>query len=78
MPAVSQNQAVAMNMAEAIQEGKIKPKPGTASAEIAKSAKPSDVKEFAGPINKTLPKKVTKPKVATKTVQHAVKTVPFK
>lgn len=73
MPAVSKDQATAFNMAEAIQEGKLKPKAGTPSAQIAKSAKPSSVKEFAGPINKALPKHVK-----TKTVSHAVKTQPFK
>ena len=73
MPAVSQNQATAMNMAEAIQEGKLKPKAGTASADIAKSMKKSDVKEFAGPINKSLPKKVKKVTVGHKVQTHAFK-----
>jgi hypothetical protein len=58
MPDKSQNQTVAMNIAKAIQAGEVKPKTGTASAEIAKSMKPSDLGDFGGPINKTLPKKV--------------------
>ena len=59
MPDKSKDQRVAMNMAKAIQAGDLKPKPGTASAEIAKSMKPSDLKDFGGPITGSgLPKKV--------------------
>jgi hypothetical protein len=58
MPVVSKNQGVAMNLANAIQKGAVAPKPGTPSAEIAKSMKPSDLGDFTGPIPAGLPKKV--------------------
>ena len=64
MPAVSQDQATAMNMAKAIQHGDLAPKPGTASAQIASSMKPSDLDEFAGTPQEGLPKKVKKPREA--------------
>ena len=73
MPAVSKDQAVAMNIAKAVQEGKATAKPGSASAEIAASMKPSDLSEFAGTPQKGLPKKVKKV-----TVAHKVKQVAFK
>lgn len=55
MPAKSENQQEAMGIAHAIQEGKVKSKPGTPSAEIAKTMKPADVKEFASTPRKELP-----------------------
>lgn len=59
MPDKSKNQRTAMNMAKAIQAGDLKPKPGTASAEIAKSMKPSDLADFGGPLKgSSLPQKV--------------------
>jgi|WetSurMetagenome_2_1015567.scaffolds.fasta_scaffold57950_4 hypothetical protein len=61
MPPKSQNQAVAMNLANAIQKGDVAPKPGTPSAEIAKSMKPGALSDFTGPIPAGLPKKVTPP-----------------
>jgi len=50
-----------MNMAKAIQAGELKPKPGTASAQIAKSMKPSDLADFGGPMQPGLPKKAPAP-----------------
>lgn len=58
MPIVSQNQGVAMNLANAIQQGKVAPKPGTPSAEIAASMPPAKMPDFTGPIPGGLPKKV--------------------
>jgi len=55
-PAVSKSQQTVMGMAHAIQKGEMKPKPGTPSAEIAKSMKPSDVTDFASTPRKGLPK----------------------
>jgi len=63
MPAVSKNQQVAMNLANAIQKGAVAPKPGTPSAQIASSMKPSDLGDFAGPVNPKLPKRVAPPPV---------------
>lgn len=60
MPAESKKQRRAAGMAKAIQEGKMKPKPGTPSAKMAKSMKPADLKEFASTPEKGLPMKVTK------------------
>jgi len=60
MPAVSKDQAVAMNIAKAIQKGEAKAKPGTASAKIAKSMKPGDLAEFAGTPQARLPEKKKK------------------
>lgn len=57
MPIVSKNQGIAMNLANAIQKGEASPRPGTPSAEIAKSMKPSDLADFTGPIPASLPKK---------------------
>jgi hypothetical protein len=47
MPAQSTAQQQAMGIAHAAQQGKIRIKPNTPSANIAKSMKPSDVKDFA-------------------------------
>jgi hypothetical protein len=58
MPPKSKNQAVAMNLASAIQKGAVAPKPGTPSAKIAKSMKPGALSDFTGPIPAGLPKKV--------------------
>lgn len=80
MSAVSQNQQEAMGMANAIQEGKAKPKPGTPSAKIAKTMTPADVKEFASTPREGLPKKkAEKPKAEKpKVVSKNIKKVPFK
>jgi hypothetical protein len=59
MPVVSKNQGVAMNLANAIQKGEVAPKPGTPSAEIAKSMPPGKMGDFTGPIPSGLPKKVS-------------------
>ena len=48
MPAVSKKQAVAMNIAKAVQQGQATAKPGSPSAQIAGSMAPTDVNEFAG------------------------------
>lgn len=70
MPAVSKNQATAMNMAKAIQHGDLAPKAGTASAQIAKSMKPSDLDEFAGTPQAGLPKKAKAAKWNGQPVKH--------
>jgi hypothetical protein len=57
MPAVSKKQQKTMGMAHAIQKGEMKAKPGTPSAEIAKSMEPSDVKHFASTPQAGLPQK---------------------
>lgn len=69
MPSESQAEQAAMGIAHAIQEGKVKPKPGTPSAEIAKSMKPADVKEFASTPHKGLPKHVRTKTVKTGTLK---------
>jgi hypothetical protein len=58
MPPKSQNQAVATNLARAVQTGQATAKPGSPSAEIAASMKPSDMADFTGPVNENLPKRV--------------------
>ena len=77
MPAVSKNQAIAMNLAQAVQKGKAVAKPGSPSAEIAGSMKPSALADFAGPIPPGLPKKVkpAKPPVMKKKPAMKVKNV---
>ena len=55
MPAVSKKQAVAMNIAKAVQQGKATAKPGSPSADIAGSMKPSDLNDFAGTPQAGLP-----------------------
>jgi len=55
MPAVSKAQQQAMGIAHAIQKGDVKPKAGTASAKIAKSMKPGEVKKYAETPRKGLP-----------------------
>lgn len=62
MPAKSKKQRKTAGMARAIQEGKMKPKPGTPSAEMAKSMKPADLKEYASTPEKGLPPKASKKK----------------
>lgn len=83
MPSVSKNQRKAAGMAEAIQEGKMKPKPGTPSAQMAASMNPADLREFATTPEKGLPAKAAQkprthrraPKV--KMVGEPVKKIPF-
>jgi hypothetical protein len=58
MPAVSKNQAIAMNLAQAVQKGQATAQPGSPSAEIAGSMKPSDVADFASTPQAGLPKRV--------------------
>lgn len=60
MPAKSKSQQAAFGIAAGIKEGKIKPKPGSPSANIAKSASLPDIKEFASTPTGGLPKKVKK------------------
>ena len=57
-PAVSKKQAVAMNIAKAVQRDKATAKTGSPSAEIAKSMKPADLAEFASTPRKGLPMRV--------------------
>ena len=61
MPAVSKNQAIAMNLAQAVQKGQATAKPGSPSAEIAGSMKPADVADFASTPQAGLPKRVKAP-----------------
>ena len=77
MPAVSKSQAIAMNLAQAVQKGKATAKPGSPSAEIAGSMRPSDVADFATTPQKGLPKKAkpTKPPVMKKKPGMKVKNV---
>ena len=70
MPAVSKNQAVVMNLAKAVQQGQATAKPGSPSAQIAKSMKPADVNEFASTPQAKLPKRV-KPKPVKKAKKKA-------
>lgn len=74
MPAESRNQQEAMGLAHAIQEGKMKPKPGTPSAKIAQTMKPTDVKDFASTPRKGLPEKKRAPRV--KVVRKDIKQIP--
>jgi hypothetical protein len=76
MPPKSRNQAIAMNLAQAVQKGKAAAKPGSPSAEIAGSMKPSDVADFATTPQAGLPKKVKpKPPVMKKKPGMKVKSV---
>jgi len=59
MPAVSQKQQIALNIAKAVQKGKASATPGSPSAQMAQSMKPSDLTDFVGPVNKGLPLKVS-------------------
>jgi hypothetical protein len=65
-----------MGIAHAIQEGKMKPKPGTPSAKIAATTKPADVTEFASTPRKGLPKEKGPKVKVTKTGELHKK--PFK
>lgn len=53
MPAKSEKQATAARIALQVKKGKQKPKPGRASAQMAKSMTGKDLREFA---NLQLPK----------------------
>ena len=57
MPAVSKNQAVAANIAKALQQGKATAKPGSPSAQMAASMSPESVGHFADTSQKGLPEK---------------------
>ena len=65
MPAVSKNQVIAMNLAQAVQKGQATAKPGSPSAEIAGSMRPADVAEFATTPQAGLPKRVKPAKPPT-------------
>ena len=60
MPAKSKAQQAAFAIAEQIKKGKMKAKPGTPSAEIAKSASLPDIREFSSTPTGGLPKRVKK------------------
>ena len=61
MPATSKQQQKLMGLVHALQKGSVKPGQVSAKAkEMAKSMKPSDVKDFAATKHKGLPKKVKK------------------
>ena len=57
MPAVSKKQAIAANIAKAVQQGKATAKPGTPSAQMAASMSPESMADFAGTPQKGLPTK---------------------
>jgi hypothetical protein len=57
-PARSRNQAIAMNIAKAVQQGQTTAKPGSPSAQIAGSMAPSDVADFASTPQAGLPQRV--------------------
>jgi len=87
-PAVSKNQAIAMNLAQAVQKGQATAQPGSPSAEIAGSMKPSDVLDFASTPQAGLPKRVApapsgppvmkrKPQMRVKNVGKPVKKFKF-
>ena len=85
-PAVSKNQAIAMNLAQAVQKGQATAQPGSPSAEIARSMPPSDVADFASTPQAGLPKRVTpsgppvmkrKPQMRVKNVGKPVKKFKF-
>jgi hypothetical protein len=73
MPAVSKKQAVAMNIAKAVKQGEATAKPGSPSAQIAGSMKPSDLNEYAGTPQRGLPMRKT-PRVVSKGITK----MPFK
>lgn len=73
MPAVSKKQAVAMNIAKAVQQGQAPATPGSPSAQIAESMAPTDVNEFAGTPQKGLP--MRKP---PQVVSKGITKMPFK
>ncbi len=74
--AVSKSQAVAARIARGVQKGEVKAKPGSASAEMAKS-EPKELKKFAKTDTKGLPKKVkAKEEVDETTVSGSVATAP--
>jgi len=78
MPAPSKAMRKAAGMATAIQEGKMQPKPGTPSAKMAKSMKPSDLREFATTPEKGLPKHAPKKRrPPVKMVGEHVQKMPF-
>lgn len=61
MPAVSKKQAIAMNIAKAVQQGKATARPGSPSADIAGSMKPGDLNDFAGTPQAGLPTRAPAP-----------------
>jgi len=70
MPSVSQKQQEVAGMAHAIQRGEMAPKPGTPSAQMAASMKPSDVKDFASTPRNNLPvRRNPRPKMVGKPVK---------
>lgn len=89
MPAKSLAQAQTMGIAHAIQKGEMPAKPGTPSAEIAATMKPSDVTDFASTPQTGLPKRVKpaavnvggpgpgRPKLKMKNVGKPVKKMKF-
>ena len=60
MPGKSKNQVVAARIAEGVKAGTATAKPGSASAQMAKSMSLPSVKEFASTPTKGLPKRVKK------------------
>ena len=76
MPAVSKNQAIAANIAKAVQQGKATAKPGSPSAQMAVSMSPESVGHFADTPQKGLPEKKKQTRVRKVTVDDRIKKIP--
>jgi len=77
-PARSKKQAVAMNIAAAIQKGEMQAKPGMPGTEMAQNMSSADVGEFSGTPQAGLPQVAPKPMPMKKTVTGAIKRKAFK
>lgn len=78
MPAVSKKQAIAANIAKALQQGKATAKPGTPSAQMAASMSPESVGHFADTPQNGLPTKKKQTRMRKVHVDDPVKKMPFK
>ena len=78
MPAVSKNQAIAANIAKAVQQGKATAKPGSPSAQMAASMSPGSMADFAGTPQKGLPEHKKQRRMRKVHVDEPVKKIPFK
>ena len=78
MPSVSKAQAIAANIAKAVQQGKTTAKPGSPSAQMAASMSPESVGHFADTPQKGLPDKKKQTRMRKVHVDEPVKKMPFK
>ena len=78
MPAVSKKQAIAANIAKAVQQGKTTAKAGSPSAQMAASMSPESVGHFAGTPQQGLPMKKKQTRMRKVHVDDSVKKVSFK